>query len=113
MYPDCELNRLAAYKVDLRRSIALHRVRCVEAATQVARPFVRLDRMAAFWKRLSPLARVAAMPLGLLATRVVFPKLKILPVLLRWVPSALDVARVFGAARISHPAPRAADPVFR
>jgi hypothetical protein len=93
MYPDRELTRLAARKAVLRWDIALRRVQCVEAAARVAQPLAWLDRMLAFWRQLSPLAQFAAVPLGFLVQRTVFPRLKILRSLVRWGPL------VFGAVR--------------
>jgi hypothetical protein len=93
MYPDRELIRLAAYKAALQRDIALRRVQCEALAVQVARPLEWLDRVVAFWRRLSPFARYAAVPLGLLVKRAVFPRMKVLRALLRWGPL------IFGAAR--------------
>ena len=86
MYPQQELTRLAACKAGLQQEIALRRVRCAEAAAQVARPLAWLDAMLALWRRLSPLALCAAVPLGFLVTRTAFPRLKVLGSLLRWGP---------------------------
>jgi hypothetical protein len=93
MYPQPQLNRLAAHKVALRRGIALRRTQCAEAAIRLARPVDWLDRMLAFWHRLSPLVQAATVPLGFLAARTVFPRRKILGSLMRWSPL------VFGAVR--------------
>jgi hypothetical protein len=89
MYPDRELTRLAAYKAALRRDIALHRAQCARVAAQVAQPLEWLDRMLAFWRRLSPLVRFAAPPLGLLLKRSLPPRLRVLGALLRWGPPVL------------------------
>jgi hypothetical protein len=93
MYPNRELTRLAARKAALRWDIALRRVQCAEAAARVARPLAWLDRMLAFWRQLSPLAQFAAVPLGLLIKRTIFPRRNVLRSLVRWGPF------VFGAAR--------------
>ena len=93
MYPQRELIRLAAHKAALRLGIALRRAQCAEAAARLAQPVAWLDRMLAFWRRLSPLAPLAALPLGFLASRIIFPRAKILGSLLRWGPL------VFGAVR--------------
>jgi len=98
MYPQPELTRLAAYKVTLRRDIAFRRIQCVEAAARVARPFEWLDRMLAFWRRLSPLAQFAAVPLGFAVKRTLFPRARFLGSLLRWGPFAFGAARAIGAA---------------
>jgi hypothetical protein len=99
MYPDRELTRLAAYKAALRRDIALRRVRCVKAAARVAQPLEWLDRMLAFWRRLSPLVKFAALPLGLLLKRSLAPRLRVLGALLRWGPPVLGAVRSLTGAR--------------
>ena len=96
MYPQQELNRLAASKAVLRRDIAVRRARCADAAARVAQPLEWVDRMLAFWRRLPPLARFAAVPLCLILQRTVFPRVKILRTLTRWSPL------VFGAMRVVH-----------
>lgn len=93
MYPQQQLNRLAVYKAVLRRDIAYRRAQCTEAAARVAQPVERLDRVMAFWRRLSPFAQFAAVPLGFLVQRTVFRRRKILGSLLRWGPL------IFGAVR--------------
>jgi hypothetical protein len=98
MYPQGELIRLAAHKVALRRDIALRRVQCIEAVTRVAQPLEWLDRALAFWRRLSPLTKFAALPLGWFVQRAVFPRLKILGPLLRWAPLVMNVVRGVRAA---------------
>lgn len=93
MYPQRELIRLAAHKAALRRGIAVHRAQCLAAAARAAQPLEWLDRALAFWRRLSPLALLAAVPLGFLVQRTVAPRLKFLGSLVRWGPL------VFGAMR--------------
>ena len=97
MYPQPDLNRLAAHKAFLRRGIAQRRLKCAEAAVRVARPFEWLDRALAFWRRLSPLAAVAAVPLGLFVSRTLFPRLKILGAVARWGPLAFNALRGLGS----------------
>ena len=92
MYPQPELNRLAADKIWLRRRIARRRGECATAAAQLARPVAWLDRMVAWWRRLSPLT-VAAVPLGVLLQRTLFPRVKIFGALLRWAPLVFNLLR--------------------
>jgi hypothetical protein len=98
MYPQRELTRLAGHKAALRRHIAVHRAQCVVAAAQVARPLAWLDRAWSFWKRFSPLAQIAAVPLGFFARRSAFSRLKTLAALARWGPLVLGAVRGIGAA---------------
>jgi hypothetical protein len=93
MYPGRELRRLAAHKAAIRQRIWLRRIECTEAARRVAKPLRWLDRMLAFWRRLSPLARLAAVPVGALIQRAIFPRRRILGSLVRWGPI------VYGAIR--------------
>ena len=95
MYPQNELNHLAAYKTGLRRDIAHRRARCAEAAARVLQPLAWLDRVVAFWRRLSPLAQFATVPLGFLVKRTIFPRWKILGALLRWGPVVFAAVRGF------------------
>ncbi len=97
MYPQRELIRLAAHKAVLRRDIARRRSQCAEAAVRVSRPLEWLDRLVAFWRKLSPLAAVAAVPLGLFVSRTFFSRLKILGPLLRWGPLLFNAVRGLGA----------------
>lgn len=99
MYPQRELARLATYKVWLRRGIALRRIECAGAAARIARPIGWLDRLLAFWRQLSPVVRVTALPLGVLLTRTMFPKVKFLGALLRWGPLVYGVVRQFAGNR--------------
>jgi hypothetical protein len=74
MYPQAELIRLAARKAALRRDIAARRAQCAGAAATLARPLLWLDRATDLARRLAPFA---AVPLGLLAMRAVFPRLRL------------------------------------
>ncbi len=98
MYPQPQLNRLAAHKVTLRRGIALRRAQCAEAAARLAQPIEWLDRMLSFVRRISPLVKFSAVPLGFLAARTVFPRRKILGSLVRWSPLVLGAVRGLSSA---------------
>jgi len=97
MYPQPELNRLAAYKMALRRDIACRRAECAQAAERVVAPLVWLDRVAAFWRRVPPLAQFVAAPLVSLVQRAVLPRQKLLGALLRWGPLAFGAVRCLGS----------------
>jgi hypothetical protein len=98
MYPQPQLNRLAAHKVTLRRGIALRRAQCAEAAARIAQPVEWLDRMLALMRRISPLVKLAAVPLGFLAARTVFSRRKLLGSLARWSPLVLGAVRGISTA---------------
>lgn len=93
MYPQRELIRLGTYKSALRRRVGTRRIQLVEAAARAGEPFAWIDRMMGHWRRLAPLVRLAAVPLGIMAARTAFSRLKYLGPLLRWGPL------VFGAMR--------------
>jgi hypothetical protein len=93
MYPQRQLTLLAARKIVLQRSIAQRRSQCVVDAIQLTRPLAWLDRAQTFWTQIPPLAKVAALSLGLLVLkRALFPqrKVSILGPLLRWGTIILD-----------------------
>jgi hypothetical protein len=93
MYPRRELTRLAARKVALRHDIALRRAQCVAAATRLAQPLAWFDRLAAFTRRLAPVALCATIPLGLFVQRAISPQRKILGRLAGWGPLAFALVR--------------------
>jgi len=97
MYSDRELSRLAVHKLWLRRRIALRRTQTAAVAARVARPLAWLDRVVAFWRRLSPFTQIAAVPLGLLAVRSALPRRGVLGLLMRWGPLAFGAVRGLGA----------------
>jgi hypothetical protein len=97
MYPERELRRLAAHKAFLQREIAIRRAQCAEAAVLLSRPLEWLDRVAAFWRKFSPLIQISALPLGFLIKRAIFPRFKILSALARWGPMAYGAVRGVGS----------------
>lgn len=109
MYPQRELIRLAAYKAALRRDIALRRICCAAAASRLAQPVAWLDRMWAILRQLSPVALFAAVPLGVLVQRTVFPRMKVLGSLLRWGPVVVNALRGVGSI-LRRPGGRAGRP---
>lgn len=99
MYPDGELKRLARHKEILRERISLRREECAIAAAAAARPLAWLDRVVALWRQIRPLARVAAIPLGLLAKRLFFPRLRLFTSLFRWAPAIFGAVKLASAMR--------------
>ena len=97
MYPDGELNELAVYKAILRRRISRRREDCAVAATGALRPLAWLDRALVFWRQISPLAKLAVIPVGLLLKRVLFPRVGFFGKLLRWAPMLFTAGRAFTA----------------
>jgi hypothetical protein len=99
MYSDRELIRLGVHKRFIRRAIALRRLECTEAAAQVAQPLEWLDRVVSFWRRVSPFAKFASVPIGLIAQRTPLGRSKVLSTLLRWGPVAYNVVCGLTSAR--------------
>jgi hypothetical protein len=99
MYAQRELNRLAAHKTLLRDRIARHRQQSAVAAAGVLRPLEWCDRALAWWRRASPLVKLVAVPLGLVARRRLFPRAKLLGTLVGWAPAAFGAIRAFTRPR--------------
>ncbi|HWA11243.1 MAG TPA: hypothetical protein VG838_17510 [Opitutaceae bacterium] len=97
MYPSPELARLAAHKAALRRDIARCREECAEAAGRVSRPLELVDRAIGLWQRLSPLAKVASLPLIWMVKRAIFRRRKVLRSAFRWGPIIFSLVRGIGA----------------
>jgi hypothetical protein len=85
--------RLAAGKAALRQRIARRRTECAEAAARVLQPLACLDQALAQWRRIPPVFKLAALPLGLLLKRVVAPRARVLSTLLRWAPLVVGAAQ--------------------
>lgn len=92
MYPQQELDRLAAHKATLRRDIMLRRAQCVEAATRVARPLDWVDRFVKVWRGLS--AAVAHPAPDDARSTGPAPRNMILRTIMRWGPIVIGAARV-------------------
>lgn len=101
MYPTAELTALAQRKTLLRARISLNRLRCVVLAGEVVRPLNWIDRMVAQWRKISPMAKLAAVPLGLLLKRAVLPgkKINFFNRAMRLLPIVLSAVKIFNAPR--------------
>jgi hypothetical protein len=99
MYPTKELSVLAARKAALRERITIRRDQCAGAAARVARPLEWMERALARWRRLSPLVKIAAIPLGILLKRKLAPRTRVFGTILRWGPAVLGAVRGLSAER--------------
>lgn len=99
MYPQPDLIRLAAHKAVIRRRIAGRRTACGRLTHRVLRPLAWLDQGAGLWRRVSPFARYAAIPLVLMLKRRLPPRPRLLGSLARWAPLVLGAWRALAAAR--------------
>jgi len=103
MYPQEELTLLAVRKADLQQRIFERRADCVEAIVRVSRPLEWIDRMLGVWRKLSPMVKLAVVPLGLLLKRRTAPRTRVLGTVLRWSPFIYAAIRGFKASRkLSH-----------
>ena len=93
MFPENDLNRIAARRAALQLDITSRRIQCAAGAARVAQPLAWLDQLTAAWRQLSPLAQFAVVPLGFLVQRAVFPRSSFLRLVVRWAPVALGVLR--------------------
>lgn len=103
MYPTAELNDLALRKAAVRSRISSTRLRCAAAAGEVARPIVWIDRVVAQWRKISPMAKLAALPLGFLLRRTfagrTARRTSLLTRMFKLLPTVLGAARMFAAHR--------------
>jgi hypothetical protein len=90
---------LGWHKAALRRRITLRRLETADAVAEVVRPLHWLDRAAALWQQVKPFAKLAAIPLGLMAKRVFFPRFKLFGSLFRWGPAIFGAFKMAGAMR--------------
>ncbi len=102
MYPSAELDGLSRRKALLRQRIAVTRLRCAAYAGEAMRPLDWIDRFLTQWRKISPLAKLALLPLGLLfRRRVLHRKTRLFSRVLGWMPVVLRGIRLFRAQRSS------------
>lgn len=70
MYPTGDLKELQHRKAMLQARIAVRRWECTVAATELSRPIASLDRILAAWQRISPMAKLLAVPAGMMLARL-------------------------------------------
>lgn len=99
MYPDDDLKRLAWHKAALRQRIGLQREVCAAAVDDLVQPLYWMDRAVTLWKHIKPYAKLAAIPLALLAKRLIFPRFKLFGSLLRFGPAIFGAYRMASAMR--------------
>ena len=101
MYPTEELTRLATKKEALRLQIYLRREECAAAAERAAKTLEMVARGLAWWHKLSPVVKLAAVPVGLIIKRSLFRRSRVIGTALRWGPIAFGAIRGFLASRRS------------
>ena len=103
MYPSGELDDLAARKELLRVRIAIRRMQCSVAAAELVRPLELIDGLHARWQAISPLVRVAGVPLFLVLAKKFLSrggKAKWL-MIFRSLPVVMRAAQAFARTRAS------------
>lgn len=95
MYPSGELNRLAARKALVRLRIDGNRWQCAETGAQLMRPVELLDRGLGYWRALSPLVKIAGVPLMLMLTRRLVGRAGRFAGIVRLLPSIFRTVRMF------------------
>ena len=108
MDPEGELTELSRAKAALQQVIARRRTDCAEAAERATRPLVWFDTAWSLWCRLAPLVKLAAVPLGAMATRAAASRPGVLRTILRWAPPVLSAVTAFRGMRRPSPAPHTA-----
>jgi hypothetical protein len=91
MYPQPQLMRLAERKAALQCDVRRRRRDCVAAAVVAGRPLVWLDRMMSVCRRLLPLAKFAAVPVGALLAGASSRRIKFLGSIMKWSPLVFGV----------------------
>jgi len=117
MFPHQDLTDLARRKELLQANIALCRLDCRAAAAELARPLALIDRGLALWRRVSPAAKLFAIPAGLLVSRFfgrsrpgrsrggkIATVMSLLPLILRGAKLAMAARTAFATAKNSAPA---------
>ena len=98
MYPRRELAVLAEARLRLRRRIARRREECAVAAQTVVQPLRWLDSAVALWRRITPLVRIALIPLGAVVGGKLFRQAGKVRTVLRWAPLLFQAVRRFRSA---------------
>ena len=96
MSPQANLDSLAQRKGVLLASIRLRRLESSAQLGAVMEPVAWAESLYARWKAVSPLVKVAAMPVGALLKQKLFPQAGMLAGLMRWAPVALNLFRSRG-----------------
>jgi hypothetical protein len=99
MYPRKELTVLAGKKAVLLDRICVRRDELAEAAARVAEPIEVIDGLVDRWRRVSPMVKLASVPLGLIVRRLLMKRARKLSAVLRWGPLLFAAARGFARGR--------------
>ena len=104
MYAERELRRLADVKSVVRRRIARRRIETIEQTFVVTKPLVWVDLAYGYWKKISPMTKLIAAPVGGWLLGSLFGRHKKTGSLMRWIPTIWNVVSGFKRARADHAA---------
>lgn len=95
MYPQSDLDLLSRRKLNLLSRINARRDECAEQVEQVLQPVLWVERVYAKWRAISPILKMAIVPLGLFFLRRKAPPKteSMIGGLFRWAPVALNLFR--------------------
>lgn len=99
MYAERELKRLGAVKSVVRRRIARRRYELSGQVDRVLVPARWVDRAWIWWKSISPMAKLAAAPVGTWLLGRLFKRRKAVRPLARWGPLLWTAVQGFMRAR--------------
>ena len=99
MYAERELKRLSEVKSVVRRRIARRRSETVGQVDRVLVPARWVDRAWIWWKSVSPMAKLAAAPVGTWLLGTLFRRRKAVRPLARWAPLLWSAVQGFRRAR--------------
>jgi hypothetical protein len=100
MYPRAELTELAARRAALQTRIAARRALTATVAARVIRPLAKFDQLHARWRKVSPVLKIAAVPLAFVLKQRFFPGVSLWRSMLRWSPLMLGMMRRMSRARV-------------
>ncbi len=90
---------LARRKAVLLDRICVDRDEVAAAAARLAEPIQVVDRGVTYWRRVSPMVKLAAVPIGILLGRVLKRRARKLSAALRWGPVVFAAVRGFAKGR--------------
>jgi len=99
MHAERELKRLAEVKSAVRRRIARRRLEIAAQLDRAIVPVRWVDRAWSWWKKVSPMAKLAAAPIGTWLFGRLFKRRKAAGSLMRWGPTVWSAVQGFLHAR--------------
>ncbi len=111
MYPDKDLGQIERRKASIRARIHRRRMDCIELCGELARPVGWIDAGMARWRCLSPWARLAMVPIGLMAGQRLRRGRRTLTRIVQLAPMVVSLVRTARHYRASRSKAAARTPV--